>query len=66
MAKPLVMDTSGQERQLTTGQLDLPGNPTTALGATPKQYVDGNLPIDGGAFTDTYVGAGFSFDGGAF
>lgn len=67
MPKPLVLDpTTSRERELATGDLTLPADPTTALGAATKQYVDGNLPIDGGNFADTYVGSPFAFDGGAF
>jgi hypothetical protein len=42
VAKPLVVGSSGSPPlvELTSGDLTLPGNPTTALGAATKQYVD--------------------------
>lgn len=41
MAKPLVRDTASQlVAELAAGQLDLPADPTTNLGASTKQYVD--------------------------
>ena len=67
MAKPIVLNTNGSQSQLPASTpLDLAADPTSALQAATKQYVDGNLPLDGGNFSDTYVGAGFNINGGSF
>ena len=41
MAKPLIVDpTTSVPAELSTGDLTLPADPTTALGAATKQSVD--------------------------
>lgn len=50
----------------SAGDLALPADPVSALGAATKQYVDSTRPIDGGSFADTYTGGVPTVDGGSF
>jgi hypothetical protein len=50
--------------QVTLAQpLNLPGNPSSALQAAPKQYVDTMLPLAGGTLTGNLIGTTFSTTG---
>src|SRR5579864_1921559 len=47
-------------------QITVPLDPTAPLQVATKQYVDGNLPLDGGNYGDTYNGTTFDIDGGLY